>query len=767
MSCFSVIHIKQAEAETKTVTFRPLYSGYLRGTVLLMGTDENTTAINREWNLETWNLTQQWDYDKGEYVSTLTMHITYCEPSWYFWPYSGGIYYAPPVKVFISVDKGMTFNYSIQFGTKTLEMKSYWSSYNESSNWLYAIGSYSFPFSNATLFGPNTRVKVMFVKNYPIEGGVWIGNYYFGSTQKPVPPFDYQDVDGSYVQYAISWTAEYTELPITYSGSTTSFNYTSTKSRLAKAANMILNTTFPSGASNEVTGKFWGTDSWIVIYSSQISMIELIDLIRIFPEKSNDYLRSAKRFIVWMWSQQWTDGSFPFILTDGDLHPWTDPDNDLYYGWDKIDSFSACAISLMRKYYEATNDTDFLERFWYQTVKAKDFMWDLLNMTSWIPVDGYHYNGTHYIKSEYNWMHDSCEYYQGLKDYAYLCGVMGLSADQTYFNNVANSIAAAIRTELWNETLHRYVGIYNVVHDTQDSTRVYNTICPIVYGIENNITKAVSTIQDYLNWGILTGRYYNKPWAADYSIYNEYATMSGMIVKSFFELIDTWNYTDLWVKIKLIEITKFLFANPIYPGGDLQNNNGFLDYVNLVNYTYATEYARLIETSGWIINGFVKMNELESLFNFTASELAAVNQTLYTEGLYWSDKYAEFKAWYGEDWNSTDSSYSAWISWLKEKGEYVAWYDYMFLLYLYTHGIPPDWWEHWDPSDDWIGDTFVGSEYLLPLGFVLGLGGVFALIFGPCYGVVLLKRKQYQDALISMTIITLVGFCFIMGWLWS
>lgn len=595
----------------------------------------------------------------------------------------------------------------------------------------------------------------------------YLCNYYWGAAQKPVPPYDYIDGDDNYVQYGVWFIVEYDEETIEYKGDTISFNFSETEQRLERAADMIINTMQLSGASNEVVGKQFGTDTWIIIYSSQIAMAELIDLMQIFPNQT--YLLPVKRFIVWMWSKQnLTDGSFPFILTDGDQHFWYNETLDSWYGYDKIDSFSACGISLMRKYYNATDDLTFINNNWNHILKAKDFIVDLMNTTYWLPVDGYHYdNDTGYVKSEMNWLHDCCEAYQGIRDYASLEGFRGNASEKTYWDSYADSIANGIRTYFWNETLGRYAGMFYINNATQNTLRVYNIITPVVYGIETNETRATLTTSEYVNWGLLSGRYYELKWAEDYSIFNEYSTMSGMIYSDFAELIAQFNYSEAWMKTKFIEVSKFLFLNPIYPGVDLQNNNGFLDYVNLVNYTYAKDYARLIESSAWFIDGFMQLSNLTNLYNYTAIEMQQLNETLTLEAEYWQTKHQEFHTQTDYTWDNTEFEFNKWVQWLKNNQFYVQWYDFMFLKFLFEHGYLGDepWWENPIPPD-WIKTTYtLKIRNYVPL--FCGVFGLICIMFTPYYVIKKFKEGEYSTGIGYGMLIFIIAIGLIIFWLWG
>jgi hypothetical protein len=750
----------QSDEIYNTAVFRPKYPGYGKGTIStgIYGTF-TSQPFTREINLEAWN-PKVWfdDYWMMTNVS-VTMFLRWAA-------LGGGVYYTPGITVWFSLDRGASWTHSRSFGTRVIACEEYWGG-SYPLEYYSGRASYYFPVEDTQYFTPETYFKIEFFS----VNDHW-GVVYWGSGQRPIPPYDYIDGDGNYVQYDIEFTVEYQPANITYVGETIDFPYNKTKEMLSKTANMILNTMQLSGASNEVVGKQFGTDTWIIIYSSQIAMMKLIDLLKIMPENASIYLGAAKRFIAWMWSKQnLTDGSFPFILTNGVQHPWYNSTADLWYGYDKIDSFSACAISLMAKYHNATGDLDFVNKYWNRIFKAKEFLVSLMNMTYWLPVDGYHYdNDTGYVKSDFVWLHDACEVYQGIKDYAYLEGIRGNTSEQTYWNNYAGSIANGIRIYFWNETLGRYAGMFNVTNGIQNTALVYNIITPMLYGVETNVTRAMMTIEKYVHWGILSGRYYEVKWAEDYSVYNEYSTMSGMILSSFATLIQKWNYTELWMKTKFFDVTKFLFANPVYPDKNLQNDNGFLDFVNFVNYTWAKEYARLVETSAWIIDGFMNMPTLERLANYTTSEMQQLNQTINEQQTYWDNKKTEFKNIYGYSWNDTQQAYDKWVSWLKDQQLYVQWYDFELMKQLFLQNFMPsetsEWWT-WD----WSWTVTPNIIWNIPLDtYVLvgmGLFGFFSLIFAPVYMVAKFKKGDWSSGFCWGVIFFLVGIGLVIAWLWK
>lgn len=759
-SFIPLVQIDVAQAETvETAVFRPYALGYAQGTHLVNPVGQNTTSIDREINLEGWD------------VSKLALKIGFCSRVIDYLA-SPLVFYPPAMKLYISTDRGETYPYVRVLPAKILVDPVYWEGY-----FYKFTGSYEIDESDYDLFTPETRIMI----EYPaqIAPQQFFPLLYWGDIQEPVPPYDYIDDDDNYVQYDVQYVVEYTEQEIEYTGSYQDFSdFPETYDKMERYGDMILDTLMLSGAGNEVvlneTNKLmFGTSSWIVMYSNQIAMMELLELCGI--TNNTNYLLATKRFITWMWSKQnTTDGSFPFILTDGDQHCWYNETSGYYYGYDKIDSFSACAISLMRVYYEATGDLDFVNSLWSRIHLAKGFVSSLVNTTSWVPVDGYHYDGSIYTKSESNWLHDCCEAWKGISDFAYLEGVRGNTSEQTYWDNYANLLAQGIRNEFWNETLGRYVGIYNVVNDAQTDTLVYNIITPLVYGICDNETRASMTLSNYCSWGLLSGRYLDYKWAEDYSVYNEYSTMAGMMYKGFFNLYSTWNYTEFWAKIRLIELGKFLFSNPVYPDRDLQNEAGVLDYVNMVEWTWAAEYARLVETSSWLLDGFMELETSKVLFNFTEGELAYLGLLLKDQDDYWGNQTLAFTAETGYLITTVDG-FEKWVDWLKEAQIYVQWYDYKFLKKLYENNYIGEnpWWEEWQPDDDWLFEDTVDDteEFWNPEIFqnilvtIIHAFLFFFFMFAPPVALFLLKLGKFGiivgsfiGVLLVYTVLPLLGF---------
>jgi len=760
--------IPQVKAQTtNSQIFRPFYPNYGKG-VVEFALNTNSSIINREINIEGWNITKPNQYD----IPVIWMHLKFVFPD--IWWNPNDLEYSILIDTFFSLDNGKTFNESRTWETGYLVISD-----NAWVDGWWEV-DYSVPFyeDDFYLFKPTTRIKLQFRRAYyTVMPQVYLANVYWGSGQEPVPPYDYIGASSEYVQYYLFFTVDYQEEQIEYKGEIIPFDYSDTRERLEAAANTIINCMQPSGAVNEVVGKEFGEDSWIVIYSGQLSMMELIDLMKIFPEKN--YLLPVKRFIAWMFSKQESNGSFPFILTDGDQHEWENASANEYYGYDHIDSFSALSISLVAKYYNATEDFSIVNKYWNNLNLSMQFL-ESLNTTESLPLDGYHYNGTHYNIAEWVLLHDACEVYQAVKDYAFLCDVKNLTSSKNYYGNWSNNIAAAIRSTFWNETLGRYVGFYHPSDSTYDYSFVYNIITPLIYGIETNVSRAWKTLRAYTNWGLKSGRYYDKDWAEDYSVFNEYSTMSGMILQALSRLLNDLDFYHYWMKEEFFDVTLFLFSNPIYPKRDLQNRNGFLDYVNLVNYTYAKEYARLVEASAWVIDGLMELNNTIALWNWTDAELQDFSDWYEQETEYWNTTKADFENDTGMlNWNSAQT-WNAWVSWCKDAGIWIRFWQYTMKKYLYINDLlqdddpwfeePPFEWDDydWNPRDYWVATTPSVIDIYFDIG--LGITGLIMIFVFPLWTIREFKKHGLTDEVFYRVALTIVGImfgiCILILWLW-
>jgi len=56
-------------------------------------------------------------------------------------------------------------------------------------------------------------------------------------------------------------------------------------------------------------------------------------------------------------------------------------------------------------------------------------------------------------------------------------------------------------------------------------------------------------------------------------------------------------------------------------------------------------------------------------------------------------------------------------------------------------------------------------EPLLPMMFIIGMVGLFAMIAGPLYGAKQLKKGEYYEGFRTSLVVTVVGFAFFIAWL--
>jgi len=589
-------NIPPAKADTNSVTFRPFYPGYQRGSKKLprkplVGESYSEGLIDREFNLEAWN------------INSMTLKITYFgDPTW--------SYYAC-IDLEFSYDGGNTWTHTYSLPDELLD---FWNS-PDAFDWpggKAITKSYTIPPSEYQYYNASTRIRL---RNRSDYYDVFLCVVYWGAGQKPVPPSDYIDDNGNYVQYYLWWEVEYEWEDIPFVASTKEFESDITKTRAEQVAQAILNTFHPSGAGNEVTDKEFGKDTWIVIYSSQLAARALINLTAFLPEHKNEYLGTVKRFLHWMWSKQNENGSFPFYLVDGDQH--------VFY-YIHVDSFSALAITITWEYYQATNDNSVIDDYWENIKKCGTFL-ESLNSSYSLLHDSYYSNdnGTTWQKNEWALLHDVCEAYEGILHLSYIYDYKGDATNKAKYENWANQIKTAIDTYFWNETLKRYAGFFNVVTGEQDTSAVYSMITPVIYRVTTNWTRIKSTLRTYLDWGLMSGRYYNVTWDAPlYDAANEYSTMAGMIMKALGVLKNDFNSTRLFYK-DMLNASKFLWENPIFSDGALfEPERGFLDWVNFETNEYAPDYARLVEASAWYLLGVMEYGT-----DFPVIELHAYEKT--------------------------------------------------------------------------------------------------------------------------------------------
>jgi len=58
-------------------------------------------------------------------------------------------------------------------------------------------------------------------------------------------------------------------------------------------------------------------------------------------------------------------------------------------------------------------------------------------------------------------------------------------------------------------------------------------------------------------------------------------------------------------------------------------------------------------------------------------------------------------------------------------------------------------------------------EPYVPIGFIFGVSGLLGLFIGPCYCIYKLKQRDYYQGAINGFLITLIGICLVLAWLWG
>jgi len=58
-------------------------------------------------------------------------------------------------------------------------------------------------------------------------------------------------------------------------------------------------------------------------------------------------------------------------------------------------------------------------------------------------------------------------------------------------------------------------------------------------------------------------------------------------------------------------------------------------------------------------------------------------------------------------------------------------------------------------------------EPYVPIMFIIGMGGLFAMFVGPAYCIQMVKKGRYWDAAVNGFTITAIGVAFFIAWLWG
>jgi len=70
-------------------------------------------------------------------------------------------------------------------------------------------------------------------------------------------------------------------------------------------------------------------------------------------------------------------------------------------------------------------------------------------------------------------------------------------------------------------------------------------------------------------------------------------------------------------------------------------------------------------------------------------------------------------------------------------------------------------------GDDVLIEWGVIFEPYIPIGFIFGMAGFLGMFLGPCYCIYKLKQRDYYEGAINGFLITLIGICLVLAWLWG
>jgi len=70
-------------------------------------------------------------------------------------------------------------------------------------------------------------------------------------------------------------------------------------------------------------------------------------------------------------------------------------------------------------------------------------------------------------------------------------------------------------------------------------------------------------------------------------------------------------------------------------------------------------------------------------------------------------------------------------------------------------------------NDNVLIEWGVVFEPYVPIGFIFGMAGFLGMFFGPCYCIYKLKQRDYYEGAINGFLITLIGICLVLAWLWG
>lgn len=223
---------------------------------------------------------------------------------------------------------------------------------------------------------------------------------------------------------------------------------------LESEASRILNCQLPDGAfAMKHTTSEWlpGQPIWIVPYFAHKAAQGLLDAYQLSPDP--DYLIAVRRWIEWYAANMQADGT----VTD---YVGTYPDYASTGDYDSSDSYAAWYLLTVDRYYQETQDSDFLQEVFPSVVKAVGAM-DMTLQSDWLT----------WGKPDWliKYTMDNTEVWIGYESAARLASFMEDEREADWRTKSVN-VRNAVDTELYlGDTLGRYAigkGVGGYLHST-------------------------------------------------------------------------------------------------------------------------------------------------------------------------------------------------------------------------------------------------------------------------------------------------------------
>lgn len=191
------------------------------------------------------------------------------------------------------------------------------------------------------------------------------------------------------------------------------------------------------------------------------------------------YLDGVKRYLKWYLSNlnypdRWDlNGTiYDYRLENGTLKP--------VYEYDSADSYAATLLSLAAVYYRSSGDLNFIrERYRDLSAEAEVIM-------ALQDADGLVWAKPNL---QFKYLMDNCECYQGLKDWSYLLGKLGLQEQSSLYDSKAELIKKSILEIFWDENAASFAwaldqdGTKHLASPGKSYPGFFAQIYPVTFGV--------------------------------------------------------------------------------------------------------------------------------------------------------------------------------------------------------------------------------------------------------------------------------------------